>query len=68
MKSIYGDICQKHIARYGNGILIFLNRIASGDKTWIHHYQPESKRQTMAWKHPNSLCKKITKANHPQEN
>ena len=52
------DISQKHLDRYGNGRDIFLDRIITGDETWVHHYEPENKRQSMEWKHPQSLCKK----------
>ena len=56
------DICQKHLDRYGNERDVFLNRIVTGDETWVHHYEPESKRQSMEWKHPNSPCKKKFKS------
>ena len=39
-------------------MVIFLDRIITGDETWVHHYEPESKRQSMEWKHPQSACKK----------
>ena len=26
--------------------------------TWIHYFEPESKRQSMEWKHPSSPAKK----------
>jgi hypothetical protein len=32
----------------------FLERIVTADETWVHHYKPESKAQTMAWKRPTS--------------
>jgi hypothetical protein len=32
----------------------FLERIVTADETWLHHYEPESKAQSMAWKHPTS--------------
>jgi len=32
----------------------FLRRIVTGDETWVHHYEPESKRQSMEWRHPSS--------------
>ena len=41
------DIRQKHVDRYGNERDIFLGRIITGDETWLHHYEPESKRQSM---------------------
>jgi hypothetical protein len=31
-----------------------LNRIVTGDESWVHHYQPELQRALMQWKHPSS--------------
>jgi hypothetical protein len=31
-----------------------LNTTVTGDETWMHHYQPESNRASMQWKHPSS--------------
>ena len=31
-----------------------LERIVTGDEIWVHHYDPESKRQSMEWRHPSS--------------
>jgi hypothetical protein len=25
-----------------------------GDETWVHHFEPESKQQSMKWKHTSS--------------
>jgi histone-lysine N-methyltransferase SETMAR len=36
----------------------FLSRIITGDETWVHHYEPKTKRQSMEWKHPGSPTKK----------
>ncbi len=33
---------------------LFLEKIITCDETWIHHFEPESKRQSMVWKHPDS--------------
>ena len=35
-----------------------LERTVTGDETWVHHYDPESKRQSMEWSHPLSPTKK----------
>ena len=35
----------------------FLDRIVTGDETWCHHYEPESKRQSMEWHHTGSPSK-----------
>ena len=32
----------------------FFGRLITGDKTWIYHYEPESKRRSMQWRHPTS--------------
>ena len=32
----------------------FLSRIVTGDETWVHHYEPQSKRSSMKWRHPTS--------------
>ena len=52
------EICQRLLDRYKNEGEAFLSRIVTGDETWVHHYAPESKRQSMEWKHPGSPAKK----------
>jgi hypothetical protein len=32
----------------------FLERIVTADETWVHHYEPVSIAQSMAWKHLTS--------------
>ncbi|GFV40365.1 histone-lysine N-methyltransferase SETMAR [Trichonephila clavipes] len=32
----------------------FLERIVTEDETWVSHITPESKRQSMEWRHTNS--------------
>jgi hypothetical protein len=29
-------------------------RIVTQDETWVNHFDPESKKQNMQWKHPGS--------------
>jgi len=36
----------------------FLVCIITGDEKWHHHYEPESKQQSMEWLHLNSPLKK----------
>ncbi|KAF6038988.1 hypothetical protein EB796_002706 [Bugula neritina] len=36
----------------------FLQRIITGDETWVHQYEPESKRRSMEWRHADSPRKK----------
>jgi hypothetical protein len=35
-----------------------LERIVTGNETWVHHYELKSKRQSMEWKHPSSTVRK----------
>jgi sugar lactone lactonase YvrE len=39
----------------------FIYRIATQDETGVHHFDPESKKQDMQWKNPNSPPSKICK-------
>ena len=32
---------------------LFIRRVTE-DETWLHHYNPETKQQTMQWKHASS--------------
>jgi len=48
------DICSRHLAHYHEDGENYLQQIVTGDETWIHHYEPESKQQIMQWKHPSS--------------
>jgi hypothetical protein len=32
----------------------FLERIVTGDETWVHYHAPETNRASMEWKHPGS--------------
>jgi len=67
------DICKRLLDRYGVEGDHFLERIFTGYETWIHHYETESKHQSMEWKRPYSHPfllphkKKISKPIRPQE-
>ena len=52
------EICQRLLDRYNNEGERFFSRKVTGDETWVHHYEPESKRQSMEWKHQGSPAKK----------
>jgi hypothetical protein len=45
----------------------FLSCVVSGDETWVLHTTPESKQQSMEWRHTSSPTKmkfKQTTSNH----
>jgi len=39
--------------RYPND---FLSRLVNMDETWLYHYDPETKQQSMEWRHSGSPC------------
>jgi hypothetical protein len=43
-----------HLLRYTKGGEDMLNRVFTGDKSWVHHYQPKTKCALMQWKFPSS--------------
>jgi len=55
------QVCQDLLNQYEAEDDSFLDRIIIGDETWCHHYEPESKRQPMVWRHVNSPSKKMFK-------
>jgi hypothetical protein len=48
------DLSLQHLLWYADERVDMLNRIVNGDESWVHHYQPGSKRASMHWKHPSS--------------
>ena len=40
----------------------FVTRFVTVDETWVHHYEPETKQQSMQWKHSDSPPHKKAKA------
>ena len=52
------QVCQDLLNQYKAEGDSFLDRIITGDETWCHHYEPESRRQSMEWRHVNSPSKK----------
>ncbi|GBN56033.1 Histone-lysine N-methyltransferase SETMAR [Araneus ventricosus] len=44
----------KFLFRYHTGGEDFLNRIVTGDETWVAHVNAETKQQSMAWGHTDS--------------
>ncbi|GBN66295.1 hypothetical protein AVEN_161903-1 [Araneus ventricosus] len=53
-----------HLQRYHEEEYGFLSHIVTGDETWCHHFEPESKRQSKQWKHATSPPPKKSKAVH----
>jgi len=47
------EVATQFIRRYEEDPSI-PERTVTGNKIWVHHYDPESKRQSMEWRHPSS--------------
>ena len=55
-------VCAELLARYEAEGDNFLSNIVTGDETWVHHFEPETKRQSMEWHRTTSPKKKKFKA------
>jgi hypothetical protein len=42
----------QHLNRYHDEGHDMLARTVTGDESWVHHYQPETKCASMQWKNP----------------
>ena len=60
-KQSHLEACSE-LLEYCHSNKIFLQRIVTGDETWVHHFEPESKRASMEWHHPTSPCSKKFKS------
>ncbi|KAJ4448973.1 hypothetical protein ANN_00365 [Periplaneta americana] len=62
-RSLLHEIVTKHLllkkvcARYHDDGDEFLDRIVTGDETWISHFTPETKQQSMHWRHSGSAAR-----------
>jgi hypothetical protein len=48
----------QHLLQYADEGKDMLNKIVTEEESWVHHYQPESKRTSMQWKHASSPSEK----------
>ena len=49
---------EANMARFEADTDCFVERFLTQDECWVHHFEPESKRQSMQWKHSTSAPKK----------
>ena len=47
-------MCTQLLERYNAEGEAFLQRIVTGDESWVHHYDPECKAQSMEYRHKTS--------------
>lgn len=48
------DLSRANLAKFQADQENFLSRFVTMDETWIHHFDPETKQQSMTWKRPSS--------------
>jgi len=58
MKEHRKSVVQELLNRYLLEWYDFLKNTATGAEFWVHHYDPENKRQSMEYRHPGSLSVK----------
>ena len=56
------EFTQQCLCRYEKASDKFLKKVVTCDQTWVWHYEPESKWQSMEWKHVDSPVKKKFKS------
>jgi [histone H3]-lysine36 N-dimethyltransferase SETMAR len=54
MKEARFNACNQLLARYNLEGDAFLQRIVTGDESWVHYYEPETKRTSKQWRHVTS--------------
>jgi histone-lysine N-methyltransferase SETMAR len=68
MKASRVEICQQLLSHYEKEGEEFLHNIMTADETWVHHYEPEIKRQSMEHHQKVSHVKKNSKPRLQQGN
>ncbi|XP_076044679.1 histone-lysine N-methyltransferase SETMAR-like [Oratosquilla oratoria] len=49
---------QANLAHFETDPVSFRERFLTQDECWVHHFEPETKRQSMQWRHTSSLVPK----------
>ena len=52
-KQSHLEACSE-LLEYCHSDKTFLQRIVTGDETWVYHFEPESKKASMEWRHLTS--------------
>ncbi|KAF2892160.1 hypothetical protein ILUMI_14013 [Ignelater luminosus] len=53
-KFLHDELNLRNLVIINRDLDQFLKNIVSVDETWVHHFDPESKRQSMEWQHKGS--------------
>jgi len=49
------ETCSRLLALYAANRDRVLSQLVTSDETWIHHWDPDIKQESMQWKHVDSL-------------
>ena len=48
------EVCKQLLDEYSANPDEFLSHLVTQDETWVHHFEPETKRQSLQWRHVTS--------------
>ena len=60
-------VSEELLERYRHNPAKFISQFVTQDETWIHHFDPESKQQSMQWKHVESPPQRNSRFAHQRE-
>ncbi|GFW48182.1 histone-lysine N-methyltransferase SETMAR [Trichonephila clavipes] len=63
-RNTWNVLSLSHLQLYHEEEYGFPSQIVTGDETWGHHFEPESKRQSKQWKRASSPPPKKSKVTH----
>ena len=52
------QVSEQHLEFFWHDPNDFLTRLMTMDETWLYHYDPETKQQSVEWRHSGSPCPK----------
>jgi histone-lysine N-methyltransferase SETMAR len=58
-KTVRQEVCSDLLSCHEAHGESFLSQIVTGVEAWTHHFEPETKRQSVEWHHPTSPRRKF---------
>ena len=58
-KTVREEVCSDLPSGYEAHSESFMSWIVTGDKTWVHHFEPQTKGRSVEWHHPTSWKRKF---------
>jgi len=60
-------LSEQHLAFFRRSPNDILSQLVTMDETWLYHYDPETKQQSMEWRHSDSPRPKNSECKNPLE-